>query len=100
MGRLGGRTAGEMRKTGNWNFDSRNRIRSVDDTNLAAATARVKPTGRCPTTGVAGTRKRGNNDGEERAHRIHDEPSGPLMRIGVRVGERGDSKHGPQGEQS
>jgi hypothetical protein len=89
-----------MQKTGNEKIISRSRDHSVDDMKLAAATGRIKPTGRCPTTGVAGTRKRGNNDGKERAHRIDDEPSGPLMRIRVRVGERGDSEHCPQGEQS
>jgi hypothetical protein len=31
---MGSRTAGEMRKTGNWKFDLRNRIRSVDEENF------------------------------------------------------------------
>jgi hypothetical protein len=58
---MGDRMAGEMRKTGNKKIDSRTGERSVDEAKLAAATGRVKPTGRCPTTGVAGTRKRGKN---------------------------------------
>jgi hypothetical protein len=98
MGRLGSRTAGEMRKTGNWNFDSRNRIRSVDEENLAAATARVKPTGRCPTTGVAGTRKRGKNEGQTQAVRNRDEPDGRLMRIGMRIGGSRESALSLEGE--
>jgi hypothetical protein len=36
----------------------------VDDEKLVAATGSVNPSGRCPTTGVAGTRKRGNNSYE------------------------------------
>jgi hypothetical protein len=36
----------------------------VDEEKLVAATGRFIPSGRCPTTGVAGTRKRGNNSYE------------------------------------
>jgi hypothetical protein len=36
----------------------------VDKEKLVAATGWVIPSGRCPTTGVAGTRKRGNNSYE------------------------------------
>jgi hypothetical protein len=36
----------------------------VDDEKLVAATGWVILSGRCPTTGVAGTRKRGNNSYE------------------------------------
>jgi hypothetical protein len=36
----------------------------VDEEKFAAATGWLIPFGRCPTTGVAGTRKRGNNSYE------------------------------------
>jgi hypothetical protein len=89
-----------MRKTGKGKINSRTGAGSAEDQIFAAATARVKSAGRCSTTGVAGTRKRGKNEGQEQATRNRDEPDDRPMRIGMRSGGSRDSQHSLQGEQS
>jgi hypothetical protein len=86
-----------MWKTGKEKIDSRIGAGTAEDHEFAAATVRVRSGGRCPTTGVAGTRKRGKNEGQEQATRNHDEPEGRLMRIGMRSGGSRDSQHSLQG---